>query len=459
MRETGPRTALEAVTWPRLLLSWWPWRSLAYLLSTLPLGVVAGALVAVPAVLLATGWAAGSLEPGTAVALIALELLLVVGFGPWFAHALAATERRRLRWVDSRPMPERRRLIGGWVDGGADGASAGRNPVLARYADPATWREVGWLLLLSTAAPAVSAAALLLGLLVGLYAVSPLVLLAQRPGDGPVALGPWSVSTVAESVPFAAAGIVLLPVVGYVWTVVAGGLADVARRLLVGAESEVRAELVEVSRSRARLADAFDAERRRIERDLHDGAQQRLVSLTLQLGLARLDVPPDSPAGRSLASAHDQAKELMTELRELIQGIQPQTLTDLGLPAALGELADRSPVPVHVDAALDSRPEPKVEYTAYFVVSEALANVAKHVGAAGTARVTVRHAGGGTRAGTLTVEVTDDGPGGADPARGTGLAGLADRVAVMGGRMLLSSPPGGPTTVRAELPCGPDGVL
>jgi signal transduction histidine kinase len=453
VRETGPRTALEAVTWPRLLLSRWPWRSLAYLLSTLPLGAVAGALLMIPAVLLTTGWTAGTLPPGTAVALIALELLLVVGFGPWFARLLRAAERRRLAWVDGRPMPERRRPI----DVGADGASG--NPVLARYADPAAWREVGWLLVLATAAPAVSAAALLLGLLVGLYAVSPLVLLAQSPGEGPVALGPWSVSTVAGSVPFAAAGIALLPVVGYVWTVVAGGLADVARRLLVGAESEIRAELVEVSRSRARLADAFDAERRRIERDLHDGAQQRLVSLTLQLGLARLDVPPDSPAGRSLASAHDQAKDLMTELRELIQGIQPQTLTDLGLPAALGELADRSPVPVHVDVALDSRPEPRVEYTAYFVVSEALANVAKHVGAAGTARVTVRRATGpDTTAGTLIVEVTDDGPGGADPARGTGLAGLADRVAVMGGRMLLSSPPGGPTTVRAELPSGPEGA-
>ena len=312
--------------------------------------------------------------------------------------------------------------------------------------------------MLATVAPAASVAALTFGLLVALYAVSPLVLLAQRPGGGPVALGLWSASTVAETAPFAIAGIVLLPVVGYVWTVVAGGAADLARRLLVGGEDEMRAELVEVSRSRARLADAFDAERRRIERDLHDGAQQRLVSLTLQLGLARLDVPAGSRAGQSLASAHDQAKQLMTELRELIHGIQPQVLTDLGLPAALGEIADRSPVPVRVDAVLAARPEPRVEYTAYFVVSEALANVAKHVGAAGTARVTVRRAAGpdASTPDMLTVEVTDDGGGGADPARGTGLAGLADRVAVMGGRMLLSSPDGGPTTVRAELPCGPD---
>ncbi|WP_275004348.1 sensor histidine kinase [Promicromonospora iranensis] len=448
MRENGPLTALEAVTWPRLLVSRWPWRSLVYLVSTLPLGLVAAALTLVPVVVLVTRWDAGTLEVSTALVLVVLELLLVVGLGPWFAPALARSERRRLRWVDGRPVPERPRPV--------DDVSATTDPMPSRYADPATWREVAWLLVLATAAPAAAVAALTFGLLVGLYAVSPLVLLAQRPGDQPVALGFWSVSTVAETVPFAIAGIVLLPVVGYVWTLVAGGAAEAARRLLVGAESEIRAELVEVSRSRARLADAFDAERRRIERDLHDGAQQRLVSLTLQLGLARLDVPPDSRAGQSLATAHDQAKELMTELRELIHGIQPQVLTDLGLPAALAELADRSPVPVEVDAELDSRPEPRVEYTVYFVVSEALANVAKHVGAAGTVRVTVRRA---SRAGTVTVEVSDDGPGGADPARGSGLAGLADRVAVMGGTMFLSSPPGGPTTLRAELPCGPEGAL
>jgi signal transduction histidine kinase len=447
VRENGPLTALEAVTWPRLLVSRWPWRSLVYLVSTLPLGLVAATLTLVPAVVLAIRWDAGTLGVSTALVLVVLELLLVVGLGPWLAPGLAAAERRRLRWVDGRPVPARPRPV--------DDVSAATDPVPSRYTDPATWREVAWLLVLATAAPAAAGAALVFGLLVGLYAVSPLVLLAQRPGDQPIALGFWSVSTVAEALPFAIVGIVLLPVVGYVWTLVAGGAAEAARRLLVGAESEIRAELVEVSRSRARLAGAFDAERRRIERDLHDGAQQRLVSLTLQLGLARLDVPPDSRAGQSLATAHDQAKELMTELRELIHGIQPQVLTDLGLPAALAELADRSSVPVVVDAELDSRPEPRVEYTVYFVVSEALANVAKHVGAAGAARVTVRRA---AESGTVTVEVSDDGPGGADPARGSGLAGLADRVAVMGGTMFLSSPPGGPTTLRAELPSGPEGA-
>ena len=172
-----------------------------------------------------------------------------------------------------------------------------------------------------------------------------------------------------------------------------------------------------MSRSRARLAGAFEAERRRIERDLHDGAQQRLVSLTLQLGLARHDLPPASPAGQTVAAAHEQAKTLMAELRELIHGIQPQILTDLGLAAALGDLADQSPIPVAVDVRLPGRPPSAVENTVYFVAAEALVNVAKHSGAS-RARVAVDRRGG-----TLTVEISDNGRGGADPGRGTGLTG------------------------------------
>src|SRR5690606_30481584 len=203
----------------------------------------------------------------------------------------------------------------------------------------------------------------------------------------------------------------------------------------------------EVSRSRARLADAFESERRRIERDLHDGAQQRLVGLTLQLGLAKLDLPADSPAAASVTAAYQQAKQLMTELRELIHGIQPQILTDLGLPAALDELAARSPVPVTVDARLTERLPSRIESTGYFVAAEALTNVAKHSGAS-RAWVTARRRGD-----LLTIEIRDDGRGGADPSRGTGLTGLADRVAVAGGRMFLASPAGGPTMLRVELPC------
>jgi signal transduction histidine kinase len=222
----------------------------------------------------------------------------------------------------------------------------------------------------------------------------------------------------------------------------------VARALLLGGPAEqLRAELAEVSRSRVRLADAFEAERRRIERDLHDGAQQRLVGLTLQLGLARLDLPPGSPAADSVAAAHEQAKQLMAELRELIHGIQPQVLTDLGLPAALGELADQSPIPVAVEAHLAGRLPSQIETTAYFVAAEALTNIAKYSGATSASVTAHQHDN------VLTIEISDNGHGGADPHRGTGLTGLADRVAVTGGRMLLSSPPGGPTLLRVELPC------
>ncbi|BCJ59116.1 sensor histidine kinase [Micromonospora endophytica] len=204
--------------------------------------------------------------------------------------------------------------------------------------------------------------------------------------------------------------------------------------------------LSEVTRSRARLVDTYEAERRRIERDLHDAAQPRLTNLGLQIGLARLDVPDDSPAARPLDAAHEQAKGLMVLLRQIVRGIRPQSLVDLGLAGAVRELADESPVPVEVRAELP-RPLPEAaETTAYFVVSEALGNVARHA-AATRAEVQLTDTGTG-----LTVEVTDDGRGDADPARGSGLTGLADRVAAADGRLLLSSPPGGPTVLRVELP-------
>jgi signal transduction histidine kinase len=167
----------------------------------------------------------------------------------------------------------------------------------------------------------------------------------------------------------------------------------------------------------------------------------------MQLGLARLDLPPGSAAAQGVNAAHEQAKQLMADLRDLIHGIQPQILTDLGLPAALSELADQASIPVTVFSALTGRLPGQAENTAYFAAAEALTNVAKHSGAA-SASVTAR-AGHGV----VVLEVRDDGRGGADPAQGSGLTGLADRVAVAGGRMLLSSPPGGPTVLRVEVPC------
>ena len=148
-----------------------------------------------------------------------------------------------------------------------------------------------------------------------------------------------------------------------------------------------------------------------------------------------------------MAHAHEQAKLALTELRELIYGIYPQVLTDRGLAAAAEEAADRSPVPVELDFRLDRRPSQAVEATAYFVICEALANVAKHSQAA---RAWIR---GELTGGLLALEIGDDGVGGADVSRGSGLSGLADRVAVVGGTVAVSSPPGGPTSMRVELPC------
>lgn len=292
--------------------------------------------------------------------------------------------------------------------------------------------------------PAAYGGVLILVLMVGLYIVSPLLV----SGADPVALGIGQVATVTEALPYAVTGIALLPAVPYALALLAGAHGAVARALLSDdASARLRAELVEVSRSRARLVDAFEAERRRIERDLHDGAQQRLVALTLQLGMARLDLPPDSPAATAVATAHEQAKELMAELRRVIRGIHPRTLTDHGLPAALRELADHTPIPVEVHADIPRRPPAAVEATAYFVAAEALSNVVKHSGAArASITATMRHD-------TLTVDVWDDGLGGADPERGTGLTGLADRASVVDGRLYVSSPPGGPTLIRVELPC------
>jgi signal transduction histidine kinase len=164
----------------------------------------------------------------------------------------------------------------------------------------------------------------------------------------------------------------------------------------------------------------------------------------MQLGLASLELPAGSPAAEPVAAAHELARQALTELRELIRGVHPHVLTDRGLAAAIGDVAGRSPVPVDVDVRLPGRlPEP-IEVTAYFVVVEALANVAKHSGASRVA-VTASIVDG-----RLLVRVRDDGVGGADPSGGTGLAGLADRVAAVDGALALSSPAGGPTVLQVE---------
>ncbi|HEY2263581.1 MAG TPA: sensor histidine kinase [Streptosporangiaceae bacterium] len=212
-------------------------------------------------------------------------------------------------------------------------------------------------------------------------------------------------------------------------------------------QAEVQAQLEQVRASRARIVQAGDAERRRLERDLHDGAQQRLVTLSLALGMARDRAAADPELGSLIESASKEAREALTELRELARGIHPAVLTETGLAGAIQALVERSLVATTVTAVPAGRLPAAIEATAYFVVSEALTNVAKHA-MADSAEVTICQ-----RPGRLVVEVSDDGAGGARPEGGSGLRGLADRVASVGGALRVDSPPGCGTRLKADLPC------
>ena len=213
-------------------------------------------------------------------------------------------------------------------------------------------------------------------------------------------------------------------------------------------QAELRARLVDLQASRARLVGATDAERRRIERDLHDGTQQRLVSIAMSLGLLESKLPTQEGEARPLLRETREALTLaLEELRELTHGINPPLLVERGLSAALDELCRRAALPTHLHLGLDRRLPDQVESAAYFVASEALTNAAKHSHAS-EVQVAASYAGA-----TLTVEVADDGIGGAGTGGGSGLRGLADRVEALGGRFTVSSPPGRGTTLRAEIPC------
>jgi signal transduction histidine kinase len=245
-----------------------------------------------------------------------------------------------------------------------------------------------------------------------------------------------------------AAGLVLLA--PWVTHAMAAIDAAVGRRLLsLSPQEAVDRRVAQLETSRAAAVDSAEAERRRIERDLHDGAQQRLVSLAMDLGDARERLESDPEGGRALvAEAHEEAKAALKEIRDLVRGIHPVILEDRGLDAALSAIVARSPVPVRLHVDVAERPPAAVESTAYFVVAEALTNVARHAEAT-TAAVTIERSGD-----RLVIEVRDDGRGGANPKAGSGLRGLRDRVQAHQGSMHVVSPPGGPTTLFVELPCG-----
>jgi signal transduction histidine kinase len=412
---------------PGYLLSPWPWRSAVYLLT----GAVTGVVTLLGIV--ATAAVGGVL----AVVLVGLPLLVLVALS---GLPVAWAERRRLRLVDLDPA----------AGGHAAPAVAGlRSWLTTRMREQATWRELGYALLLGGLLWPVDALAVVVALLLPLSMLAaPLLMATVGDGRETKVFKQWTVTTWPAAFGVAVLGLALMAVGAYVLGVAAGSRAALTRLLIAPRDAGPDARVVELTRSRVRLVDAFEAERRRIERDLHDGAQQRLVALTMTLGLARLDAPP-GPLAVQLAKAHDEAGSALAELRELIHGIHPKVLADYGLPAAVADAADRSAVPVDVDLELPGRLPPPVEAAAYFVVCESLANIARHSGAS-RAQVS-----GGHRGGRLWLRVRDDGHGGADATAGTGLTGLADRVSVLDGRLSLSSPPGGPTLLSVEFPCVP----
>jgi signal transduction histidine kinase len=403
------------------------WRELAYLL----LGFAMSILVFVVLVTLL------SLGLSLLIIFVGLPILLATAYvNRW----LADLERSRAGFLLREPIGRRYRALerpGFW------------HRVRVVSTDPQTWKDFGWLVLVTIVGFAFGLAAIVLWP-VALSALS-VPLWWWIPAHGSVLQindsdpSSWSVDSWPRA--FLVGGLGLVATVFTAW--ICAGLARgqvYLAKLLLSPSLDERVE--ELERTRAGAVAAQQDELERIERDLHDGAQARLVALALDLGLAREKLEQDPAAAAALVeSAHAEAKTALVELRELVRGVHPVVLTDRGLDAAISALAARSPVPVSLDVHPGARLSRELEAAAYFVVAESLANVAKHADAE---HAWVRIA---RRGGRLEVEVRDDGRGGAEVGAGSGIAGLARRVEALDGQLELESPPGRGTVVHVEIPC------
>ncbi|WP_447588435.1 histidine kinase [Microbacterium lacticum] len=398
----------------RFLFGRWPWRTLLYLLTSAVIGFL--------------------LLPVTIATLLLLPLWGIV---------IGALERRRTRILG---FP---RQASGHVPLSGDQ----RHIWLAvRVSEGATWRET---------------VALLLDLVLGWIALAVLfvqglclvvfIFVGVSGSRGPaqinlfadvrIIVGPdnwWPVIPIA---------LFAVCVFAYVNAVLAAGQASLLRMLCGPRQRELARNVERLMQSRAALVAAFESERRRVERDLHDGVQQELVTLGARLGMVSLELDDLTAQGTDTAlartaldAAQGQAEHAMATLRNTVRGIHPAVLTDHGLRAALDELADRAPVPLSLEVAEFERPPASVETAAYYLVTEAISNAAKHTAAT---LLTVRAAIEGD---ALTVTVTDNGHGGADENAGTGLRGLRERAETLGGQFSIVSPGGGPTTLHMALP-------
>ena len=406
------------------------WRATGNALAALLVGAVGGillgglVLICGAAIVSLLHWPVGGWAHAT-------EYMAAVVAGPvlvlWAVQGLTALQRSRLHATLGLEIP-------------AGPRASERKPwPVGPWLAAATWRQLGFHLLAIVTG-------VIGGGLVAACWLAPVAAVAYlAAGHPPAAAGAAAVAVAAG----------LLLAAPWLARQVTRADAAAAWALLGPARSEELAQRVEsLARSRADVVAAADAERRRIERDLHDGAQQRLVSLAMNLGMARERFAgAPEPVRRAITDAHDEAVLALSELREFIRGLHPAVLNDRGLDAALSGLAARAPLPVRLRVDVSRPASPSVEAVAYFIVSEALTNVAKHAQAT-QAEVTVIRDGG-----VLRIAVTDDGSGGAAPAEGddagagTGLRGLGQRAAAVDGTLTIDSPPGGPTVIAAELPC------
>ncbi len=410
-----------AIALPRSTLSR-GWNEFLYVAIGLPLGFT---WLLVLAILLSLGVGLAILTVG--IPLLAVTLLL----WRWGAD----TERQRAALVLGEPIarpvrlaPLSPRFIDRWV---------------ARLRDRTTWRDLGYMLLLGPVGIIAGTITVALWSAALAALVSPLFAPGAADGSFLGDLSGLALAGIAiSSIPIAAVAAVAT-------RALATGCGALARLLLA---SDDRTELTErissLEASRSGAVESADARLRRIERDLHDGAQHRLAYIAMELGRARAKLPEDPAAVDALlADAHDESKRAMRELRDLVRGIHPSVLSDRGLDAALSGLAERASVPVEIRTSLEERLPPAVETAAYYVVAETLTNAGRHSGAS-HAEVDVRRDGR-----DIVLAIRDDGRGGARRKPGSGLEGLAQRVEALDGTLTVDSPDGGPTTITARVPC------
>jgi signal transduction histidine kinase len=410
------------------------WKETGYAVAALPLGVA---------------WFSIFLTLGTtSISLIVFVVgLPLLALTMWLVRVAARIQREvanvlldaRIEARPTVPAPE--------------GQSRWRR-LLAPVLDPADWRALAYLLLFAFPIGLGLFIAAVVLWSVALFCVTAPVWYYIVPADNRGDFL-WDGNTIDSSLEWVAVvggGLVLLFITPWIVRALTRLDAVLMRALLGPTRGELERAAARSAEQRDLAVSSAAGDRRQIERDLHDGAQARLVSLAVDLGRARRRLEEgdsSDEAAELVRSAHEEAKQALAEIRDLARGIHPAVLTDRGLDAALSSLAVRSPVPVALRSELgDERPPEQVESAAYFVVAEALTNVARHSEATNAAVSVVRDDG------VLVIEIRDDGVGGADAQPGSGLAGLRDRVGSVGGTLVVESPSGGPTAITAVLPCG-----